>query len=78
MWIPEHCRCDKISIKNSETYRHQTYSGIAVFAVTNTMLAFVLLETKGIHEDVIIVGMLWFVGGLGSWVTAILEYMVSL
>jgi hypothetical protein len=42
------------------------------------MLAFLLVETKGIHEDVMIVGMLWFVGGLGSWVTAILEYMVSL
>lgn len=42
------------------------------------MLAFLLLETKGIPEDVIIVGMLWFVGGLGSWVTAILEYMASL
>ncbi|PVH73186.1 hypothetical protein DL98DRAFT_431769, partial [Cadophora sp. DSE1049] len=52
-----------------------TSSGIAVFAVTNTMLAFLLLETKGIHEDVMVVGMLWFVGGLGSWVTAILEYM---
>ncbi|KAH6668257.1 GPR1/FUN34/yaaH family-domain-containing protein [Halenospora varia] len=36
--------------------------GIAVFSVTNTMLAFLLLETKGIHEDVIIVGMLWFGG----------------
>jgi hypothetical protein len=41
------------------------------------MLAFLLLQTKGISQDVMIVGMLWFTGGLGSWVTAFLEYLVS-
>jgi succinate-acetate transporter protein len=66
--------CNRKSIKNGEA--NQTFSGIAVFAVTNTMLVFFLLQTRGVHEDVMIVGMLWFAGGLGSWVTAILEYMV--
>jgi hypothetical protein len=41
------------------------------------MLAFLLLQTKGISQDVMIVGMLWFTGGLGSWITAFLEYLVS-
>ena len=53
-------------------------SGLAVFAVTNTMLSFLLLQTRGIRDKAMIVGMLWFTGGLGSWLTAVLEYVVSL
>ena len=52
-------------------------SGISVFAVTNTMIALFLMQVRGIKHVDVLCGMLWFTGGIASWITAIFELLLG-
>jgi succinate-acetate transporter protein len=51
--------------------------GISVFAVTNTMIALYLMQVRGIQHTNLLVGMLWFTGGVASWLTCIFEVLLG-
>jgi succinate-acetate transporter protein len=48
-----------------------------VFAVANTMIALFLMQVRGIEHSNVLVGVLWFTGGIASWLTAILELFLG-
>ncbi|KAM0335188.1 hypothetical protein ACHAQA_000229 [Verticillium albo-atrum] len=48
--------------------------GISVFAVANTMIALHLMRVRDVHNSNLLVGVLWFTGGVASWLACILEY----
>ncbi|PWN47344.1 hypothetical protein IE53DRAFT_254762 [Violaceomyces palustris] len=56
---------------------NMTALGIAVFAVSNTMIAMILMQFRGVTHTNIYVGQLWFSGGLGSFITAIFELLIG-
>ena len=53
------------------------FRGISVFAVANTMIALFLMQVRGIQHANVLVGILWFTGGIASWLTAIFELFLG-
>ncbi|EXM20314.1 Acetate transporter GPR1/FUN34/SatP family [Fusarium oxysporum f. sp. vasinfectum] len=51
--------------------------GIAVFAVANTLIALHLMQVHGVKHNNVLVGILWFTGGVASWVSCIFELLLG-
>ncbi|KAF5239231.1 hypothetical protein FANTH_10033 [Fusarium anthophilum] len=51
--------------------------GISVFAVANTLIALHLMQVRGIQHSNLLVGILWFTGGVASWVACIFELLLG-
>ncbi|KAL1895474.1 hypothetical protein Sste5346_005282 [Sporothrix stenoceras] len=56
-------------------WANHTTLGICVYAVANTMIALHLMQVRGIQHSNVLVGVLWFVGGFGSWLVCVLELL---
>ncbi|KAH6972333.1 GPR1/FUN34/yaaH family-domain-containing protein [Ilyonectria sp. MPI-CAGE-AT-0026] len=55
----------------------QLYSGISVFAVANNGCSLHLMQVRGIQHTNVLSGILWFTGGVASWVSCIFELLMG-